>query len=63
MKKYISQFLALALSVMVIPALPVYISGKSAKAEKRTAAAEKKEVPSTSASDGVQQETSEVPLR
>ena len=26
MKKYISQFLALALSVMVIPALPVYIS-------------------------------------
>lgn len=61
MKKYISQFLALALSVMVIPAVPVYISGRSAKAEKKVAAPEKTE--STEAFDPgeASQESPEAP--
>lgn len=37
MKKYISQLLALSLSVMVIPAIPVYISGRAERSQKKTA--------------------------
>lgn len=61
MKKYISQFLALALSVMVIPAVPVYISGRSAKAEKKSSAPAETEVPEASAPDEDRQESPEVP--
>ncbi len=37
MKKYISHFLALSLSVMVVPAIPVYISGRAVRDEKKSA--------------------------
>lgn len=47
MKKYISQFLALSLSVMVIPAVPVYISGRTERTEKKSAAPETAEAPDT----------------
>ena len=35
MKKYITQLLALSLSVMVIPAIPVYISGRAGNSSKK----------------------------
>lgn len=45
MKKYISQMLALSLSVMVIPAIPVYISGRAGKSEEKSAVQAEKELP------------------
>lgn len=59
MKKYISQFLALALSVMVIPAVPVYISGRSAKAEKKASVPEESVIPETSVSGESPEEAKE----
>lgn len=43
MKNHISQFIALSLSVMVIPAIPVYVSGRAVRDEKKTSAADKPE--------------------
>lgn len=40
MKKYITQLLALSLSVMVIPAVPVYISGRAERSAKKTGSSE-----------------------
>ena len=40
MKKYISQLLALSLSVMVIPAIPVYISGRAEPSPKKASVPE-----------------------
>lgn len=48
MKKYISQFLALSLSVLVIPAVPVYISGMAVRDEKKSSASETADAPETS---------------
>lgn len=48
MKKYISQLLALSLSVMVIPAIPVYISGRAGKSTEKPEAAVTSNVPETS---------------
>ena len=59
MKKYLSQLFALSLSVMVIPAIPVYISGRAEKSGEKAVISESGDVPEASSADAEIQNVTE----
>ena len=61
MKKYISQLLALSLSVMVIPAIPVYISGRAGKSAEKPETSVTGDVPEKSEAPEIPDSGSEAP--